>query len=467
MLDASDSTLRLRPVDLTALRLRYLLPITAVAVLLGTVAPEVWRLAIFAMAAIGIAVAAGPQALFALMVVTSGVSFSQVTDGEKSMLASLGGINIDGLRLLTVLAGFTAISLAAPRILGALRFQPIYLLFLFFAATSVAWSDSQLEGARLATKLAYPLIGYSLAYHVCMTRSSALIPSFLAAAALVATVVGLGIGLVTGEWTSMEGSFRYRGSLGFSTYGLFCSMTALCAYAFWGSARSRPHLVLFLVMATQLVATGTRVALICLAAGLLAFDLGRRRFGRVAAVVLVGVVIWNTVPTLGKRTGAIPFPGTVTDLTGVAEGVNLSGRLIVWQDVWAAMVQGGGAFGHGLGSSSTYLTGRYSGAKIAHNEYLRLWAETGPVGIALFLLAYGALLFALCRVAITSPRARELALLGICAVITFLVASVTDNTLDYYATFSLFPWVLAGAAFGLRDSTGATLVTRLQPRPTQ
>jgi O-antigen ligase len=103
-------------------------------------------------------------------------------------------------------------------------------------------------------------------------------------------------------------------------------------------------------------------------------------------VATVGALIWLVVPTLGARTAIFAPADIAPGVPEWAEGVNLSGRLIIWHDVWSSMVAWGEPWGRGLGSTAAFLASRYETIRHVHNEFLRLLAEIGPPGLALFLL---------------------------------------------------------------------------------
>jgi O-antigen ligase len=164
--------------------------------------------------------------------------------------------------------------------------------------------------------------------------------------------------------------------------------------------------------------------------------------------VLAGVAVWLATPSFDERT----FGGTSTlasnPIVGILGQANLSGRVLLWADVWNSLVVGAEPWGHGLGSTNAFLASRYEVIRLVHNEYLRLLAEAGLIGLAGFLWAYGVPLGRAARLALSRTAASPDAALAAGAITTFLVASLAENTFELFAIYSIFPWVFLGAALG-------------------
>ena len=394
------------------------------AVLFGTVLPDLWRVASLVLGITMAAALAGPGALLTLLILTAGLTLAPLTDNQRSLLTDLGGLNFEGLRLLAALLAFgwvAAMEGAAPRV--PKRVAP-YLLFLAFAACSLLWSSDRTDGARLLLKLCYPVAGFLLVARAGMAPKT--LRSLVAWSAIVATAANGIAALFYRPDADPELAGRFAGFLGPNLLGHFCAITALAFYAWSREPGQRRYFLLFLLMLAQLVASGSRTALVSLGVGLLLFDLLQRRWRWMAGVAAVGVLTWLLVPTLGART-ALP------------EGVNLSGRLVIWHDVWSSMVALQQPWGHGLGATAAFLAGRYDTIRHVHNEFLRLLAETGPLGLALFLASYAALIGWLWRRRLDPDSSMVLA-----GIAMFLASSMTENTFEYFAVFSLFVWIYMG-----------------------
>ena len=416
----------------------------AAAVLFGTLLPDLWRVAVLVIGVTLGAALAGVGPLRALLVVTAGLTLAPLTDNQRSLLPELGGLNFEGLRLLSALAAFAWVAATERGLLRIPRWLTPYLLFLAFGAVSLFWSSDRTDGARLLLKLSYPVAAFLL-----VTRgstSTAGVRRLVVWSALAATAANLAAAVLYGFSDDPNFAGRFAGFLGFNPLGHFCAITALAFYAWGQNPGERRYLALFLIMVAQLVATGSRTALLSLGIGLLAFDLMQRRWRWIAMVAAAGLVTWLLVPTLGARTVLFPSAAIAPGTPEWADGLNLSGRLIIWHDVGSSMVAWSEPWGRGLGATAAFLAGRYATIRHVHNEFLRLLAEVGPPGLLLFLLGYGGLVATAWRI-----RGAPDAALVLAAVAMFFASSFTENTFEYFSVFSLFVWVYAGMAMSRGD----------------
>jgi len=423
--------------------------IVAASILYGTAVPEIWRVAFAVIGATAAGLLVGSDVLLQLILATAGVSLAPVTGGEKGLLPELGGVNLEGLRVLTLVSIGAILCLWNSSLRSALLTRKAYLTFLAMAGLSLLWTTSRFDGLRLLFKLWIPLFGYGLAMEVSRAKGPQPVRAAMVAGALISGVVGVLWRAMTGEWSSAEWPGRYQGALGPSTLGLYSSAMALPIYGWARTQRSWKLYLLFAALAVQTVSTGTRIAVLALGGGLLALELTGGARLRSALVAGAGLALWLLVPTLGARTwGADAGQGAL-------ESVNSSGRLLIWADVWNGMVGGADPWGHGIGSSTAYLTGRFNptgftggvGMEV-HNEYLRMLAELGPIGLGLFLLACAGVVRDLARRCRKAAPGQAEAIIALSSVLAFLVASATDNTLTFYS-YSLVPWALAGVALSL------------------
>jgi O-antigen ligase len=191
----------------------------------------------------------------------------------------------------------------------------------------------------------------------------------------------------------------------------------------WGPA---PYLLC--VNALILIATVSRGAMIALAL-VMTIPLMRFLFEplarrprvavlRIAAAVLVGITLVAAFgPKVAARTDKgyyIPGQGFQSDKT--------SGRSEAW-DQFYAIAKREPLFGHGLGSGPITKI-RQEGFKAQHNEYLRLYLESGYVGGILVLLS---IIIVVARAIRAAPRRIRVDLT--IAVLAVAVFSATDNTL--------------------------------------
>ena len=138
------------------------------------------------------------------------------------------------------------------------------------------------------------------------------------------------------------------------------------------------------VAALGIVLSGSRGALLAAAPAYLFFLVRMARLSRAWGAALLGIL---TAAALGVTQIDLSAPlqrlGTVTASSG---DDHLSGRADIWRAGWAAFGEhpflgvGGGAF-----SAATVGKNGQGEALIAHNTYLSVLTELGPIGFLLFL----------------------------------------------------------------------------------
>jgi O-antigen ligase len=144
----------------------------------------------------------------------------------------------------------------------------------------------------------------------------------------------------------------------------------------------------------------------------------------------------------------------VVDLTRLGEAADLSNRDLVWPYFTAAFAASP-LFGWGVGAGKNIIPvssriGALLGTNAAHNEYLRIGAEGGMVGLALLL----ALLFLWVRrgSACMPPAQRWMLRL---IFVGFAVHSATDNTMIATTSSVFFLWAACVFATAENASTPA------------
>src|SRR5690606_29378270 len=101
-----------------------------------------------------------PLALIGLMLVIGPADLSFMTGGFKSMFTQLGGLDMNGIRLIGMTAALGLVVLA-DRNVGRQVFRPaaiFYVALVAYGAASLAFSPAPVDGARLLLKIAYPLL---------------------------------------------------------------------------------------------------------------------------------------------------------------------------------------------------------------------------------------------------------------------------------------------------------------------
>lgn len=395
---------------------------------------------------------ARPLWVLGLMLAIGAVDLSFVTGGR--LLNDWHGIDMNGMRLIGMVIALTAIVAVDPR---AVRhaFGPHarwYVLFLLLATATLPFSVAVLDGARLLLKLAYPLLLFLAILAVARKTSDLerLVDWALIGGAAMALVIAPLL-LLTGQYEfDLSGRLTAPGvALHQNPLSFYMLMMALLAFARYSVRREPIYLGLALVFGAWIVITFTRITLLATVvafAAIALYDAFRQRDLRLPiTAAAVGLLIAIPLaPIAMERTFGAGF--TLTDLTALATNpvelyyrMNLQGREILWPFVAQAFLNNP-VLGAGMGTSTyiTLLIFDPAAAGVVHNEYLRLAADTGLVGIVLFAAAMFAWLGAAARAGRGNGTVREFALPAGAGIIAWAIVSLTDNPFDYYAAFTQY-----------------------------
>jgi O-antigen ligase len=415
-----------------------------------------------------------PLSLIALMLVIGPVNLSFLTGGMKALFPEAGGLDMNGIRLVGVTAGFLALWLVDRRVQRH-TFGPSgrwYAVFLFWAGASLLTSLDPLEGLRLLLKLAYPLLTF-VAVAGMVEREEQLDTLMwwtLAAGVAIAliihpTLVASGVGILQdGEYRRIQGLANHQNP--FSFYLMVILLISYTRFILRGQYR---YLALCAVLAFWIYVTYTRITLLGLFAGVAAITvyaaLAGRKYRAVAAGVLMmaGLGLTLLPKVLERSLGYAPSPIELVRLMSSPSklylSINWQGRQVIWPAVYTEF-RSDPWTGLGMGSSSAVLRKYFpDGRMVVHNEYLRLGVDIGIIGVGLFFIAMIAWLAAAIRVGWRgSTRVREYALPAIGVIIGWAMISITDNPFDYYAALTQYAGFLtAGALVAKRLEDGQQL----------
>jgi hypothetical protein len=402
-----------------------------------------------------------PLAVVGVMLALGPLDLSFVTGGFKELFPELGGLDMNGIRLVAVSAGLALVVLTDRGVLGsrgAARALP-YALFLGFAAVTLAWSPDRLEGLRLLFKLAYPLLVFLIVSAPARTSAEVdRIADWILVGATALLLLNPAFVLAGGFERDLEGMLRLGGAgihqNPFSFYLLIVVLLCAARFAVRGEAR---YLFLAALAGLWMALTLTRItmgaALVGLAGMSLYGALIHRSYRAAAAGLAIAAVIGAALlpVALVRSFGYLPsfsdLAGLARDPVALFHAVNWQGRQVIWPvlvHAWSTSPW----VGLGMGASSVVLDTSFPGMPIvAHNEYLRLGVDAGWTGVALFFLAVAAWIRAVLEAGRSSPPGvREHALPALAGMLAWAVISATDNAFDYYGPFTQFIGFLTGAS---------------------
>jgi len=403
-----------------------------------------------------------PLAVVGVMLLLGPIDLSAVTGGYQGLFANLGGLDMNGIRLIGVVISFLAIIAVDRDVLhhALARYSRWYLIFLVYATVTLIYSTSILDGARLLLKLGYPFLISVLVLGLVRSREDLEVLAGWVFVGAIAIILINPLYVIAGGYVvDMSGRIRVEG-LGahqnpFSFYLLVVLLFSVARYLARGQVR---YLILAFALGGWIILTLTRITLAAAFVGLIGaalYDaLVTRRYRTVGIVGLVGLVIGlPLLPIVLERTlGFVPslgeLAGLLTDPVGLYHQMNWQGRQVIWPLAFSAFM-GSPLFGIGLGGSTAILLAQYGGAMggVIHNEYLRLAVDTGVIGLGLFALAIGVWAFGMVEVGRRGDRlAREFALPAFAGILAWAILSITDNVFDYYAPFTQYIGFLTAGA---------------------
>ena len=403
-----------------------------------------------------------PLALVALMLAIGPADLSFITGGFKALFPETGGLDMNGIRLVGVTAGFLML-LLVNRGTQAEAFSNRgrwYVLFLIWCTASLATSYAPIDGLRLLLKLAYPFLTYIVVAGL-VEREEELDQLMMWTLAVSVIIIALNPLMLVGvAYTVDPWGYKRIGGLGtyanpFSFYLMVILFISLARFMVRGQIR---YLVLCAVFGIWIYLTLTRITLLGVIAGIgimaLYSAVAQRSYRAIAGAAIVAVLVGVPFvpPVLERTLGFVPTPKelfTVMRSPAVLyEAINWQGRDALWPIVYGSF-SGDRLTGLGLGSSSAVLR-QYMPAQVGyvpHNEYLRLASEAGMIGVGLFFVAMMTWLVSAWRAGLgQSQRAREFALAAVASILGWAMVAITDNPFDYYSALTQYVGFLCAAA---------------------
>jgi O-antigen ligase len=431
------------------------------------IAREPWLLTGLICGALVLLVAIGaPIALLGAMLALGALDLSFMTGGFKSLLPHMGGLDMNGIRLIGATVGFSVFILNARAAHSAIVGSNgrYYLAFLAFALLTLVNSLDPLEGLRLGLKLAYPFLTFLLVIGLCDTEEKIekLTVCALAAAALIVFVINPLFTLDGGARIDPEGFRRVRGiGAHENPFSFYLMIMMFIAFARLVFRRRLRYLIFCLGAAVWITLTLTRITFLAAIAGLLVITLlaalAQRQYRALAAglIVTLAVAVPGLPFILERSLGFVPTAGElgtlITHPTALYESINWQGRTNLWPIVWSGFMAAP-IMGLGLGSSGAVIAQHFpaEAAAVAHNEYLRLAADAGIIGVLLFAMAMVRWLITAVRATLReNRRVAEYAVAACAAIVGLAIVAITDNPFDYYMPYTQYVGFLMGATVAM------------------
>ena len=199
-------------------------------------------------------------------------------------------------------------------------------------------------------------------------------------------------------------------------------------------------LVIFFII--PLLFTYTRAAWLALA--FILFSIGVYRYRKLLFISILSVAMLYLLAPF--------FQDRVATLTTLGASDSSTWRLDLWRDIWG-FIKAHPWFGYGPGTASVFITNNVPRMLIEtepHNDYLRVWLESGIFALIIFLSIYIDYVRKMWQSfqLETRPRLKMLILFLIFFTISLGAASATDNIIKDAVLQWVF-WALSGSIFAI------------------
>lgn len=266
---------------------------------------------------------------------------------------------------------------------------PWYLWMPFFMAslTSLVWSDLGPDNLKLGVQmLVYPICGMVASFAITSTRSLEKMNwMFLVNMAFIGAICIYYVGLSSIDLQTDEGKYQ-----GFAERPAGASLMFLGCY-FLAQSKSRPLLAVFgwgAALFFCLISGGRMATALTLVCGLMSPCFKIRHRLMLVGLIVIGVIgLFNTPIIQSRFFNSETGHGGSGKLEDVAAGeFDGSGRFEAWPRIYKEANRAP-VFGHGLGNSIYYTYKVWPPMDKPHNEYLKVYFDSGGVGFACFLIS--------------------------------------------------------------------------------
>jgi O-antigen ligase len=358
--------------------------------------------------------------------------------------------------------------------------EVLYLLFLGWCLFEAARAHEHAYAARSFLRLLFPFASMYIARRTVRSVGRA---ERLVRYQYIATLC---VSLLHWGAVVLPALFYAIANVGIVWFGAVffdqaCIVTLL-ALACWKVRRDLRSLALAGMLAALCFAATNRTTLLALVAGGSIFCL--LEFRRLAILLLpalylcLGAIVM-LVPSVRQKMFYQPDKvqsGLLLSADVLAnKQFNDDGRYAMWTEVMNRFFWHCPLLGSGLGATQAWFyTGGAEEAlhtrlKVEHSEYIKLAADTGIVGLGLYvamhLSAWGTAWLAYRRS--THEMARVFSVAALCVLPAFWVCMAFDNALLYVLPVAQLPTAFAAIASSLSLSRGDTPRGEIRPQPQQ
>lgn len=330
-----------------------------------------------------------------------------------------------------------------------------HFYFLVFCGLALLWSPSLEFGSRAIAKVSAPFLFLLMVMLVVTSkRQLRVMQGLILTGALLMVMWAVWSLYTKNTFWSQLGRLTTPGNVP----SIFAAhLTVALGLALVNARESKliSYWILVIVFGVSILAGITRISVAALFAAVsVMLFLSSRGLPRIILplVGLCGVpALFFLVPAFRERMfysgHSVELEGFIQDPSASLQYLDGSGRYAAWSHVWNEMFSSNPLFGAGIGATQALLHESNSfGIGVIHSDYLRILAETGLVGLLLFVVAccaYGTRLIRIYQ-SNRGSEAGNYALAGIGGLVAYLILMATDNAFDAAASFGIYVFGVIG-----------------------
>lgn len=340
----------------------------------------------------------------------------------------------------------------------------VFVAFLIYSTITLIWSPDFVEGVRLLVKLLTLLLTTAVVIQHLRNAASLRLAenSIMAGAGLVLLLAllnqasGGAIGEGRTQWVArgiLAAPFMSPANFSF----LMC-VAALVALARRLTTGGSASLALFVAFGLATILAYTRISMagLIISVCLLFAGLGQSsttRFAVPLTLIVVSIAAIFSLDVIRDRmfysTADADFSLLLNDSRRYLEMINTSGRRQLWSEVLDYYRSANPMVGAGIGATDHWL-GTQSDANALHSEYLRIYVDTGFLGLGLFVGSLLQIMWVTVRSrrSVKSRLAKRLSAqyrtLCLALFAFFVITMATDNSLNYVSELGVYVFAAIG-----------------------
>ena len=378
---------------------------------------------------------------------------------NPSIATPVGMLHINALLVLAILvASVVGILIGQRQVMRQVRASSLFFVFLTFSIASTAWSPDLSMALRMLLKFVTPVVFMIfVAANIERIGTKTIIQAVLASGFFyaLATVVSWGLGLAPYHEFALPATSR-----AVSSGHLLAPLSVALA-----SMAIRPGILwtlTALVFSGTILAGFTRITIagIFVSASTVWF-LKVKGVAKFTVPVIAGLGLIALFTLVGmfrermflEKADRMSFKSVIDDPGTAIASIGGSGRYSAWDSALTTLFSPHPLVGSGVGSTQRFFYDPSGlGVSAVHSEVVRLLCDLGIVGLVLFVLAWGQVIWAMNnrhRLALTR-EASTIATAALATSAAYLAFLLTDNGFDYVAQIGVFAYGLVGATLGLR-----------------